>query len=104
MQKIYSTVTEKYKKFKKSEVSYILNKTWVESLGKNVTISWKRNEKIMIFAECDVCYSEKNRSIKKQEPKRLLIKIPIVDDMVFRWVADLGDIFSKSFFVFSLGL
>ena len=58
----------------------------------------------MIFAECDVCYSEKNRSIKKQEPKRLLIKIPIVDDMVFRWVADLGDIFSKSFFVFSLGL
>ena len=58
----------------------------------------------MIFAECDVCYSEKNRSIKKQEPKRLLIKIPIIDDMVFRWVADLGDIFSKSFFVFSLGL
>ena len=46
----------------------------------------------MIYAYCDVCKSKKNRSIKNQEEKRLLIslglkilliKIPIVDDILF---------------------
>ena len=55
----------------------------------------------MIYAYCDVCKSKKNRFIKNPEEKRLLIslglkipliKIPVVDDILFWSTADLADI------------